>query len=96
MLWGGLFGDHLPNQREEVVTRGLKLALSITDIAFLLYWAVAGLDTGGLINLPSEWLYPNAHDPRVVAWNWSFFPLDIAFSITGLWAVQASSLNKSI
>jgi hypothetical protein len=78
------------------VRRGLKLALSITDIAFLLYWAVAGLDTAGLIHLPTDWLYPNAHDPRVVAWNWSFFPLDIAFSITGLWAVRASSRGQAI
>lgn len=69
---------------------GLKLAFTVTDVAFLIYWAVAGLDTGGLIHLPPDWLYPNAHDPRVVAWNWSFFPLDIAFSVTGLWAVAAS------
>jgi hypothetical protein len=77
------------------VTRGLKISLSVTDIAFLLYWAVAALDTSGLIHLPSDWLYPNAHDPRVVAWNWSFFPLDVAFSVTGLWAVRASALGDA-
>ena len=35
-------------------------------------------------------LYAHADDPRVVAWNWSFFPLDLAFSLTGLAAVRLS------
>jgi Family of unknown function (DUF5360) len=75
---------------------GLKLALTITDLAFLIYWAIAGLDTAGLISLPADWLYPDAHDPRVVAWNWSFFPLDIGFSVTGLCAVRANAQGKPI
>lgn len=78
------------------MTRGLRLALRVTDIAFLFYWAIAALDTGGILDLPSDWLYPNAHDPRVIAWNWSFLPLDIAFSITGLLAVHASAQGKAI
>jgi hypothetical protein len=75
---------------------GLKLGLTITDLAFLIYWVFAGLDVSGVLSLPADWLYPNAHDPRVVAWNWSFFPLDIAFSVTGLWAVRASQQGKPI
>lgn len=31
-----------------------------------------------------------------MAWNWSFFPLDIAFSIIGLAAVRASRRNRPI
>jgi hypothetical protein len=86
----------LPGQEEGTVSGGLKLALTITDLAFLIYWAVAGLDASGLIHLPPDWLYPNAHDPRVVAWNWSFLPLDIAFSVTGLWAVAADKRGDGI
>jgi Family of unknown function (DUF5360) len=78
------------------MSKSLKLSLTITDAAFLIYWSFAALDASGLVSLPSDWLYPNAHDPRVVAWNWSFFPLDIAFSLTGLWAVRASQQGKSI
>jgi hypothetical protein len=34
--------------------------------------------------------------PSVVAWNWSFFPLDLAFSIIGLAAVHASRKGNPI
>lgn len=68
----------------------LALALTITDLAFLLYWTLAGSHALGLVHVPQDWLYANADDPRVVAWNWSFFPLDIAFSLTGLAAVRSA------
>lgn len=74
----------------------LRLALSVTDIAFLLYWAIAAAHAAGWAPISAEWLYPNADDPRVVAWNWSFLPLDIAFSITGLAAVRAARAGKPI
>jgi hypothetical protein len=42
----------------------------------------------GLVQIPQAWLYANADEPRVVAWNWSFLPLDLAFAVTGLAAVR--------
>ena len=75
---------------------GLRLGLMITDIAFLLYWAMSAADVVGLIHIPSDLLYANAHDPSTIAWNWSFFPLDIAFSMTGLWAVRAAKQGQAI
>lgn len=66
----------------------LAIGLAITDIGFILYWLIAALHAASLIQIPQEWLYADAGDPRVVAWNWSFFPLDIAFSLTGLTAVR--------
>lgn len=66
----------------------LALALTITDVAFLLYWTLAALSAAAFIHIPEAWLYANAGDPRVIAWNWSFLPLDIAFSLTGLAAVR--------
>jgi len=72
------------------MSRSLALALSITDLLFLAYWLASGLDKVGLIAIPADWLYAGAGEPRVDAWNWSFFPLDLAFSVTGLAAVAAS------
>lgn len=71
--------------------RGLAISLSITDVAFLAYWALTALFAAGLINMPPDLLYSNYHDPRVVGWNWSFFPLDVAFSLTGLAAVRVAA-----
>lgn len=76
------------------MSRSLRLALLLTDIAFLLYWAFAALHEANLLRLPDDLLYPNANDPRVKAWNWSFLPLDLAFSVTGLEAVSAQRRNK--
>ncbi len=55
-----------------------------TDVGMLLYWAITAAMALSLVNIPGEWLFKDYHDPRVVAWNWSFFPLDILFSVTGL------------
>ena len=74
----------------------LKWALTTTDVAFMAYWSATLLECVGLISIPSEWLYAHAHAPRVIAWNWSFFRLDIAFSITGLWAVRAGAQDKAV
>ena len=71
------------------MSRSLRLLLVLTDVAFLAYWALAGLHEAQVLLLPDDWLYPQADDPRVKAWNWSFLPLDLAFSATGLAAVAA-------
>ena len=64
-----------------------KLML-VTDIGLLVYWGITAAMALHLLNIPSEWLFKNYHDPIVIAWNWSFFPLDILFSITGLTALR--------
>lgn len=71
--------------------RALAIGLTVTDIAFLAYWGLTAASALGLIDLPPDLLYSNYHDPRVVGWNWSFFPLDVAFSLTGLAAVRMSA-----
>jgi len=73
----------------------LRFALLLTDIAFLAYWALAAMNAVGIIHIPADWLYTDADQPRVVAWNWSFFPLDIAFSISGLTAVRRAGRGDS-
>ena len=67
--------------------RGLKTALVLTDLGFIAYWALTALAAAGLINIPGEYLYSDYANPLVVAWNWSFMPLDVILSICGLTAV---------
>lgn len=68
-----------------MIRRFLMLA---TDIGMLLYWSITALMALSIIALPGEWLFKDYHDPRVMAWNWSFLPLDLLLSFTGLWALR--------
>ena len=76
--------------------RTLALALTITDVAFILYWSLAALGQIGLIQIPPEWMYANYDQPDVVAWNWSFLPMDLAFSYFGLRAVAAARRGDAV
>jgi Family of unknown function (DUF5360) len=53
-----------------------------TDLAFVIYWLVTALHI-----IPPSWAYSDARDPTIVAWNWSFLPLDLLVSATGLTAL---------
>jgi hypothetical protein len=70
------------------VPKGLRTALLLTDIGFIAYWSFTALVAAGLFNVPPEYLYSDYHNPLVVAWNWSFMPLDIILSLAGLNAVR--------
>lgn len=70
--------------------RSLAIAITITDVAFILYWTIAALALVGLLHVPPEWMYANYDRPDVIAWNWSFLPMDLAFSAFGLKAVAAA------
>lgn len=72
------------------MSRALALSISITDILFMTYWLIAGLALFGVLKLPSDFMYGDYTNPRVVAWNWSFFPLDLIFSVFGYLAINAS------
>lgn len=60
------------------------VAMLAVDLAFIAYWVLVA---GRL--LPPQSMFAEYTDPRVVAWNWSFLPLDLAASATGLLAVSA-------
>lgn len=66
-----------------------------TDIGMLLYWAVTAAMALKLVDVPGEWLFKDYHDPRVMAWNWSFFPLDILLSVTGLAALRMEATDHA-
>jgi Family of unknown function (DUF5360) len=72
----------------------LKILLLMTDIGFLLYWGVTALMTCGFIALPADWLFKDYRDPNIIAWNWSFMPLDLLASVTGLRAVSRAARGK--
>ncbi|MBA3826585.1 MAG: DUF5360 family protein, partial [Ktedonobacterales bacterium] len=57
----------------------LRVVMLVTDIGFIVYWAITGLHL-----IPPQYLYHDATNPLLVAWNWSFLPLDLAISATGL------------
>lgn len=62
----------------------MKWLLTATEIGMLAYWVMAGSMALGVISLPPEWMYSDYQNPMVVAWNWSFFPIDVLFAVTGL------------
>lgn len=58
--------------------RRLRPFFLVTDTGFVLYWLVTVLGV-----LPEAWLFKDYHDPVLIAWNWSFLPLDLAIAATG-------------
>lgn len=65
----------------------LKALFLITDIGFLMYWTVTALVAMQFLHIPPEFLFKDYANPIMIAWNWSFMPLDILASVTGLLAV---------
>lgn len=60
------------------------LVTSATEIAMLLYWILAGALVLNVVSIDPSLMYSDYQNPLVVAWNWSFFPIDIAFAVIGL------------
>lgn len=63
--------------------RLVKAAMLVTDLTFLLYWAASLL-----VLIPAEYAYKDYDDPVMTDWNYSFLPLDLAASATGLAALS--------
>ena len=57
----------------------LKPFFLVVDVGFILYWTVTLLHL-----IPETYLFKDYEDPILVAWNWSFLPLDLFVSATGL------------
>jgi hypothetical protein len=78
MSTGGEDGVN-PIPRLRTPSAFLRWNLLITDLGFILYWATAGLNL-----IPPDLLYKDHDDPILIAWNWSFAPVDLAASALGL------------
>lgn len=79
------------NQKSGTMSKQLKALILITDMLFLTYWSLSLLDLLGVFQLPPSMMYAEFDQPRVFAWNWSFFPVDVLFSITGIAAVRLAN-----
>ena len=62
--------------------RTMKVLMLGTDIGFVLYWLITVFHL-----IPAELLFRDYTNPILVHWNWSFLPLDLLISATGLTAL---------
>lgn len=69
---------------------GLRPLMALTDVGFVAYWLVTAL---GLV--PPELAYQDYRNPLLVAWNWSFLPLDLLASATGFAALAARARSRA-
>jgi Family of unknown function (DUF5360) len=68
----------------------LKRSVLIIDIAMIIYWLVSFFALISWLELPKSMMYVGYGTPIIDAWNWSFAPLDILFSLIGLLSVRAA------
>ena len=62
--------------------RALKACFIVVDLGFVLYWICAALHL-----FPQDYLFKDYDNPILQAWNFSFLPLDLLVSATGLSSV---------
>ena len=67
--------------------RFLRPLFLIVGLGFIAYWAIT---LAGVI--PDEYLFKDYDNPILSAWNWSFLPLDLAISASGLTALWLPNL----
>lgn len=60
------------------------------DIGFIVYWIITALHL-----IPAEYLYNDYENPILVDWNWSFLPLDLLISFTGLTSIRLYRQNSA-
>jgi len=66
--------------------KSLRILFFITDIGFILYWLITLLGV-----IPASYLFKDYRNPILSAWNWSFLPLDLMISFSGLWSLRLMS-----
>ncbi len=66
--------------------RSLRALFVLVDLGFVLYWVVTALHL-----IPASQLFKDYDNPILSTWNWSFLPLDLAVSSTGLASVALAS-----
>jgi hypothetical protein len=61
----------------------LRYFFLIVDLSFIAYWLITALHL-----IPAEYLYNDYTNPILTNWNWSFFPLDMLVSASGLYSIS--------
>jgi hypothetical protein len=69
----------------------LKMFFLLIDIGFITYWILVWFDL-----LPREYLFKDYDDPILQAWNFSFLPLDLLISATGLTSIWYHVRGRAI
>lgn len=64
------------------MSKTLKALFLVTDIGFIIYWVITAVAF-----IPKEYLFQDYTNELLVVWNWSFFPLDIFISVTGMYSL---------
>ena len=72
-----------------MLTRTQKVIVWVIDLGFLTYWLLISSHI-----LPAEAMFTGYERPEVQAWNWSFLPLDILASLTGIVGNTTKRLDK--
>lgn len=72
----------------------MKYALLATEVGMGLYWILAGLMATSLVSIPAEFMYSDYTNPLIVAWNWSFLPIDLIFVFCGLAALFSADNDE--
>jgi hypothetical protein len=70
--------------------RFLKPLMVLTDIGFIAYWLITLLHV-----IPPDMLFRDYSNPIMVHWNWSFLPLDLFISATGISSLLLSRAGNS-
>lgn len=68
----------------------LKPIFLVVDLGFVAYWIATALHA-----IPHELAFKDYANPILSAWNWSFLPLDLAISATGLSSVWLARRNDA-
>ena len=74
---------------------GLRIFMLATDVGFILYWIATALVALGMLAVPTEWLFKDYNNANIFAWNWSFMPLDLLASASGIAAVWLSNRGRN-
>jgi hypothetical protein len=61
----------------------------VVDLGFIVYWLITAFHL-----IDEAYLYNDYTNPILVAWNWSFFPLDMAISGSGLFSLYLRGKKK--
>ena len=62
--------------------KSLRYFFLTVDIGFILYWLITALSL-----IPAEYLFNDYQNEMLVNWNWSFLPLDLFVSASGLYSL---------
>jgi hypothetical protein len=61
----------------------------VVDLGFIVYWLITAFHL-----IDEAYLYNDYTNPILVAWNWSFFPLDMAISGSGFYSLFLRGKKK--